>query len=74
MKRSIGFDVDRANQEAFERFTKSEPILVDVRPALEVVPVMTRETCSLLRINEISKPMVGSWKESKPFTNLLVES
>ncbi len=36
-------DVDGANQEAFERLTKSEPVLVDVRPAIEVVPGMTSE-------------------------------
>ena len=37
-------DTDRANQEAFDRLCKSEPILVDVRQAIEVVPGMTKET------------------------------
>jgi Protein of unknown function (DUF1116) len=35
---------ERANAEALERLWTSEPVLVDVRPALEVVPGMTRET------------------------------
>jgi hypothetical protein len=34
----------RANAEALERLWSSEPVLVDVRPALEVVPGMTPET------------------------------
>jgi Protein of unknown function (DUF1116) len=33
-----------ANQEAFRRLTHADPILVDVRPALEVVPGMTPTT------------------------------
>ena len=33
-----------ANQQAFERLTKSEPVLVDVRPAAELIPGFTRET------------------------------
>ncbi len=37
-------DIDRANQEAFGRLCRSDPILVDVRPAIEVVPGMTKET------------------------------
>jgi len=32
----------QANQAAFERLTKAEPVLVDIRPAIEVVPGMTR--------------------------------
>ncbi|MEO8290451.1 MAG: DUF1116 domain-containing protein, partial [Gaiellaceae bacterium] len=35
---------DRANAEVLERLWASEPVLVDVRPALEVVPGMTPET------------------------------
>src|SRR5262245_29138560 len=37
-------DVEAANREAFGRMTKSDPVLVDVRPAVEIVPGMTRET------------------------------
>ena len=32
----------QANQAAFERLTKAEPVLVDIRPAIEAVPGMTR--------------------------------
>jgi len=35
---------ERANAEALERLWASEPVLVDVRPALDVVPGMTTET------------------------------
>jgi hypothetical protein len=34
----------KPNTEAFERICASEPVLVDVRPAGEVVPGMTRDT------------------------------
>jgi hypothetical protein len=37
-------DRDKANATALERLCGSEPVLVDVRPALEVVPDMTPET------------------------------
>src|SRR5712692_6933888 len=33
-----------ANQAAFERLTQAEPVLIDIKPAIEVVPGMTRET------------------------------
>jgi hypothetical protein len=33
-----------ANQEAFRRLGESEPVLEDIRPALDVLPGMTRET------------------------------
>ena len=33
-----------ANREAFDRLCAADPVLTDVRPALEVVPGMTRET------------------------------
>lgn len=33
-----------ANAEAFSRLTSAEPVLVDVRPAIEVVPGMTPQT------------------------------
>jgi hypothetical protein len=33
-----------ANEEALQRFYDADPILVDVRPAVEVVPGMTRDT------------------------------
>ncbi|HWD45908.1 MAG TPA: DUF1116 domain-containing protein, partial [Actinomycetota bacterium] len=33
-----------ANEEAFARLTCADPVLVDVRPAAEVVPGMTEET------------------------------
>ena len=35
---------ERANAEAFARLTDAEPVLLDVRPAIEVVPGMTPET------------------------------
>jgi hypothetical protein len=35
---------ERANVEAVERICAAEPVLVDVRPAIEVVPGMTRDT------------------------------
>lgn len=35
---------EQANAEALERLCSAEPVLVDVRPAIEVVPGMTRET------------------------------
>ncbi len=35
---------ERANAEAVERICAAEPVLVDVRPAIEVVPGMTPET------------------------------
>jgi len=33
-----------ANQQAFERLCAADPVLIDVQPALAVVPGMTRET------------------------------
>jgi hypothetical protein len=33
-----------ANQAAYEQLTQADPVLVDIRPALEVVPRMTRDT------------------------------
>jgi hypothetical protein len=33
-----------ANREAFQRLCEVDPVLVDVRPAIDVVPGMTRET------------------------------
>jgi hypothetical protein len=41
------FAADRrveANKLAFERLTKSDPVLVDVRPAGEFIPGFTRQT------------------------------
>src|SRR6266571_2773495 len=35
---------DRANAEAVERICAAQPVLLDVRPAIEVVPGMTEET------------------------------
>jgi hypothetical protein len=35
---------NQANADAFERLTTAEPVLVDVRPAIDVVPGMTPET------------------------------
>ena len=34
----------QANQTAYERLTQAEPVLVDIKPAIEVVPRMTRQT------------------------------
>src|SRR5256712_9121977 len=36
--------VDAANRIALERLLAAQPVLVDVRPAIEVVPGMTQET------------------------------
>ncbi len=36
--------VDRANQEALQRLTSADPVLVDVQPAGDVVPGMTPKT------------------------------
>lgn len=33
-----------ANQVAYDRLTQAEPVLVDIKPALDVVPGMTAET------------------------------
>ena len=35
---------EEANQLAFMRMTGSDPVLVDIRPAIEVVPGMTATT------------------------------
>lgn len=35
---------EQANQEAFRRLCESEPVLVDIRPAIEVLPGMTPDT------------------------------
>lgn len=35
---------EQANTQAFERITSAEPVLVDVRPAVDVVPGMTPQT------------------------------
>jgi hypothetical protein len=37
-------EVDAANREALRRLTAAQPVLVDVRPALEVIPGMTPTT------------------------------
>lgn len=37
-------DRAKANQQALERILEAEPVLVDIRPAIEVVPGMTRNT------------------------------
>jgi hypothetical protein len=37
-------EVDAANRVALDRLLAAQPVLVDVRPAIEVVPGMTRET------------------------------
>jgi hypothetical protein len=36
--------MQRANAEVFRRFCESDPVLEDIRPALEVLPKMTPET------------------------------
>jgi hypothetical protein len=35
---------DTANQKSFNRLCEAEPVLIDVSPAIDVVPGMTRET------------------------------
>lgn len=35
---------EEANAQAFERLTQADPVLVDVRPAIDVLPGMTPET------------------------------
>ena len=37
-------DRERANQQATDRMLEADPVLVDLRPAIDVVPGMTRET------------------------------
>lgn len=37
-------DTSAANQLAYDRLTQAEPVLVDIKPALDVVPGMTTET------------------------------
>src|ERR1700675_1926837 len=37
-------ETSAANQAAYSRLTQGEPVLIDIRPAIEVVPQMTRET------------------------------
>ena len=37
-------DRDTANQQAFARLCAADPVLTDIRPAIEVLPGMTRET------------------------------
>jgi hypothetical protein len=37
-------EVDAANQEALRRLAAAQPVLIDVRPALEVIPGMTPTT------------------------------
>jgi hypothetical protein len=37
-------EIDRANREALGRLLAAQPVLVDVRPAIEVIPGMTRDT------------------------------
>jgi hypothetical protein len=37
-------EIQAANQQAFELLSTSNPILIDVKPAIEVVPGMTRQT------------------------------
>jgi hypothetical protein len=37
-------EVDVANQRALERLVGAQPVLVDIRPALDVIPGMTRDT------------------------------
>ena len=35
---------DTANNESFQRLCEVDPVLIDVSPAIDVVPGMTRET------------------------------
>jgi hypothetical protein len=44
MTAMTAIDRDKANAVALERLCGAEPVLVDVRPAIEVVPGMTPET------------------------------
>lgn len=41
---STGISVEEANRQAFDRLVAAQPVLVDVRPAIEVVPGMTPRT------------------------------
>ncbi len=38
MKNSIGPQRQQANRDAFERMTSADPVLVDVQPAIDIVP------------------------------------
>ncbi len=44
MAEGNGAPRETANRAAFERLTTADPVLVDVRPAIDVVPGMTGET------------------------------
>ena len=44
LKRLDDEKVDRANQKALEAILAAEPVLIDVAPALEVIPKMTEHT------------------------------
>ena len=44
MSVTTSLERERANQVALERLTEADPVLVDMRPASEVVPGMTPET------------------------------
>jgi hypothetical protein len=37
-------ETNAANQAAYSRLTQGEPVLIDIKPAIDVVPRMTRET------------------------------
>jgi hypothetical protein len=40
----MAIDRSSANRQAFEKLCRAEPVVVDVRPAIEVCPGMTRDT------------------------------
>ena len=47
---------DTANQIAFERLTQAEPILIDVKPAIEVVPAAQGHEVGQIRGRPIAMP------------------
>jgi hypothetical protein len=59
-------DVDRANAVALERLSEARPVLLDVRPAGEAIPGMTRDT--LLHAG----PPIGWERMSGPLRGAIV--
>lgn len=38
MRRNIGSEIDEANKQAFERILAAEAVLIDIKPAIKVIP------------------------------------
>ncbi len=44
MKKNISQEIDSANGEAIQKINAAEPVLIDIKPAIEVIPGMTKNT------------------------------